>query len=110
MKNCAPCHGDKGQGIVGPNLTDEFWLHGGGIKNIFHTITEGVAGKGMISWKSQLAPKQIQQVASFILRLKGTNPPGAKDPQGDKWIEEPKSDSSATVMKDSSAVAPTKNL
>ncbi|MBK9638012.1 MAG: hypothetical protein IPO63_09395 [Bacteroidetes bacterium] len=54
-------------GSVGPNLTDDFWIHGGGIKNMFKVITEGVPAKGMISWKSQLTPKQIQQVASFIL-------------------------------------------
>ncbi len=101
-KNCVACHGNLGQGNVGPNLTDEFWLHGGGIKNIFNTITTGVPNKGMISWKAQLAPKQIQEVASFILTLKGTNPAGAKESQGEKWIEEVKIDSSAvTVLKDS---------
>ena len=85
QKNCLACHGDKGQGGVGPNMTDEYWLHGGGIKNIFHTISEGVPSKGMISWKSQLSPKQIQQVASFLMTLVGTNPPGAKEPQGDVY-------------------------
>jgi cytochrome c oxidase cbb3-type subunit 3 len=100
-KNCVACHGNSGQGNVGPNLTDEFWLHGGGIKNIFNTVTNGVPAKGMISWKAQLAPRQIQQVASFILTLKGTNPAGAKEPQGEKWVEEIKRDSSVTVMKDS---------
>jgi cytochrome c oxidase cbb3-type subunit 3 len=96
-KNCVACHGNLGQGNVGPNLTDEFWLHGGGIKNVFNTITTGVPNKGMISWKAQLAPKQIQQVASFILTLKGTNPAGAKEPQGEKWVEEMKTDSVAMV-------------
>jgi cytochrome c oxidase cbb3-type subunit 3 len=110
IKNCSACHGDRGQGIVGPNLTDEFWLHGGGIKNVFRTITEGVPGKGMISWKAQLAPKQIQQVASFILTLKGTKPDGAKEAQGEPWIEDSKPDSTTTVMRDSAAVAPSKNL
>jgi len=109
LKHCAACHGDKGQGIVGPNLTDEYWLHGGGIKNVFHTITEGVPNMGMISWKAHLAPKQIQEVASFILTMKGTNPAGAKEPQGDKWMEESKMDS-ATVMRDSAAAAIGKSL
>ncbi len=81
---CVACHGAAGQGGVGPNLTDEFWLHGGLVKNIFHTLTEGVPEKGMISWKKQLNPLQIQQMSSFILTLKGTNPPGAKAPQGEK--------------------------
>ncbi len=104
-KNCVACHGDKGQGTVGPNLTDDFWIHGGGIKNIFRTVTEGVPAKGMISWKSQLSPKQIQEVGSFILTLHGTNPPGAKEPQGDKWIEAgaAPSDSSSAVPADSAA-------
>jgi cytochrome c oxidase cbb3-type subunit 3 len=82
--NCAPCHGDKGQGVVGPNLTDDYWIHGGKINDIFKTIKYGVADKGMISWESKLTPKQIASVANFILSLKGTNPAGAKAPQGDK--------------------------
>jgi cytochrome c oxidase cbb3-type subunit 3 len=102
VKLCATCHGNEGQGNVGPNLTDQFWLNGGGIHNIFHTITEGVPAKGMISWKSQLSPKQIQKVASFILTLKGTSPQGAKEPQGDKWIEESKTDSATTATIDTS--------
>lgn len=88
QKLCAACHRNDGGGQVGPNLTDEFWLHGGGIKNIFKTITYGVPAKGMISWQSQLSPKQIQEVSSYILTLKGTNPPAPKEPQGDKWLEE----------------------
>jgi cytochrome c oxidase cbb3-type subunit III len=88
LKLCVACHRADGGGQVGPNLTDEFWIHGGGIKNVFKTITYGVPTKGMISWQSQLSPKQIQQVASFILTLKGTNPPGPKEPQGDIWVEE----------------------
>ncbi len=85
--NCVTCHGKEGQGGTGPNLTDDYWLRGGGIKNIFKVIKYGVPEKGMISWESQLSPKQIQQVASFILTLRGTNPPGAKEPQGELWTE-----------------------
>ena len=88
IKNCVPCHGPGGEGTVGPNLTDEFWIHGGGIKNVFKTITDGVPAKGMISWKTQLSPKQIQEVASFVLSLQGTKPANGKAPQGDKWVEE----------------------
>jgi len=80
--NCVACHGDKGQGGVGPNLTDKFWLHGGDIKSIFKTLTHGVPEKGMIAWNKTLNPLQIQKVASFILSLQGSNPPGAKEPQG----------------------------
>ncbi len=86
-KNCVTCHGANGEGKVGPNLTDEFWLHGCGIKNVFKTIKEGVPAKGMISWKTQLSPVEIQKVSSYILTLKGTNPAGAKEPQGDKCDE-----------------------
>ncbi|MFM2207850.1 MAG: hypothetical protein RL213_1825 [Bacteroidota bacterium] len=86
-KNCAACHKSDGGGNVGPNLTDDFWIHGGGIGNIFRTVTEGVPAKGMISWKSQLSPKQIQEVSSYVLTLHGTNPSGAKEPQGDLWKE-----------------------
>jgi len=86
-KNCVACHGTKAEGLVGPNLTDDYWIHGGGIKNLFKTITNGVPEKGMLSWKTQLKPKEIQEVASYVISLHGTNPPNAKPPQGDKWIE-----------------------
>lgn len=85
---CAACHGQKGEGTVGPNMTDEYWIHGGGIKNIFKTIKYGVPDKGMISWQSQLKPADMQKVASYILTLKGTNPPNPKAPQGTIWKED----------------------
>lgn len=84
---CVACHGENAEGKVGPNLTDEYWLHGSSVKEIFHTITEGVPEKGMIAWKNQLNPLQVQQVSSYILSLKGTNPPNAKEPQGTKTGE-----------------------
>jgi cytochrome c oxidase cbb3-type subunit 3 len=80
--NCIACHGDKGQGGVGPNLTDKFWIHGGDVKALFKTLTYGVPEKGMIAWNKTLNPLQIQKVASFILTLQGTKPAGAKEPQG----------------------------
>ncbi len=83
-KQCAVCHLAQGQGLVGPNMTDEFWIHGCSINDIFNIIVVGVPAKGMISWKDQLTPLQIQQVSSFILTLKGTNPPNPKEPQGEK--------------------------
>ncbi len=101
-KLCVACHGPDGGGLVGPNLTDEYWLHGGGIKNVFKTITEGVPAKGMISWKSQLSPKQIQEVASFVLSLKGTTPASPKAPQGDIWTDP---NAAATPAADSTVVA-----
>ncbi|MGN6648102.1 MAG: cbb3-type cytochrome c oxidase N-terminal domain-containing protein [Cytophaga sp.] len=82
-ENCAACHGKLGEGGVGPNFTDAYWLHGGDIKSVFKTIKYGVPEKGMIAWQTQISPVQIQQAASYILSLKGTNPPNAKAPQGE---------------------------
>lgn len=87
--NCAACHRADGGGQIGPNLTDEQWILGGGIKNIFHTLVNGGRdGKGMISWKGTLKPKEMQKVASYILSLKGSNPADPKAPEGDVWVEE----------------------
>ncbi|MFL9831537.1 cbb3-type cytochrome c oxidase N-terminal domain-containing protein [Flavobacterium sp. ST-87] len=87
--NCAACHRADAGGQIGPNLTDDHWILGGGIKNIFHTITNGGRdGKGMISWKGTLKPKEIQKIASYIMSLKGSNPKDPKAPDGDLWVEE----------------------
>ncbi|MBC7775792.1 MAG: c-type cytochrome [Phycisphaerae bacterium] len=95
---CAACHGQKGEGTVGPNFTDEQWIHGGGMKNVFKTIKYGVPDKGMISWSAQLKPIDIQKVASYILTLKGTNPPNPKAPQGEIW-KEAATDSTTLIVK-----------
>lgn len=84
-KNCAACHATDGGGLVGPNLTDKYWIHGGGIKNIFTVIKYGVPQKGMISWESQLNPNEMQAVASYIMTLEGTEPANPKAPEGDVW-------------------------
>ncbi|TDD77449.1 cbb3-type cytochrome c oxidase N-terminal domain-containing protein [Flavobacterium caseinilyticum] len=87
--NCAACHRADAGGQIGPNLTDDQWILGGGIKNVFHTLVNGGRdGKGMISWKGTLKPKEMQKVASYILSLKGSNPPDAKGPEGEVWVEE----------------------
>lgn len=84
--NCVACHKKGGAGGIGPNLTDKYWILGGGIKNVFHTISEGGrSGKGMIAWKASLKPSEIQEVASYVMSLQGTDPADAKEPQGDKW-------------------------
>ena len=94
--NCAACHRADGGGQIGPNLTDAHWILGGGIKNVFHTITNGGRdGKGMVSWKTNgMKPKEIQKVASYILSLQGSNPKDPKDPEGEIWVDEsaPKKD------------------
>lgn len=84
--NCMACHAIDGGGGIGPNLTDEYWILGGGIKNIYHTISEGGrAGKGMVPWKDELKPNQIAQLASYVLTLQDTTPSDPKEPEGDKW-------------------------
>jgi cytochrome c oxidase cbb3-type subunit 3 len=86
--NCIACHKADGGGGIGPNLTDSYWVLGGGIKNVFNTITEGGRpGKGMISWKSDLKPGEIAQVASFVLSLNGITPADPKEPEGELYID-----------------------
>ncbi|RZK19256.1 MAG: c-type cytochrome [Pedobacter sp.] len=102
--NCVVCHGDKGQGSIGPNLTDEFWLHGGGVNNVFKTIKYGVPDKGMISWEKTLSPKQISAVANFIMSLKDSKPEGAKAPQGDKYEEKDPQDNAMKSVDDSLSI------
>jgi len=87
-QQCQVCHLSKGEGLVGPNLTDEYWIHGGSIGDVYNIIVVGVPAKGMISWKDQLKPEEIQQVSSFILSLVGTNPPNAKAPEGELYVSE----------------------
>jgi cytochrome c oxidase cbb3-type subunit 3 len=96
-QSCMPCHGEHAQGNVGPNLTDDYWLHGGKISEIFKTIKYGVLAKGMPTWEKQLSPKQISDVANYIKSLRGTNPAGAKAPQGDKETDN-KAKASKTAM------------
>ncbi|HPF95772.1 MAG: cbb3-type cytochrome c oxidase N-terminal domain-containing protein [Flavobacteriaceae bacterium] len=87
--NCVACHKVDGGGGIGPNLTDHYWILGGGIKNVFHTITEGGRdGKGMIAWKQSLKPSEINQVASYVLTFQGTTPAEPKDPEGELWVDE----------------------
>ena len=86
-KYCVTCHGVNAEGKVGPNLTDAYWLHGGGIRNVYATIKNGVPAKGMISWKLVFTPKEIQQIASFVLSLQGMKPPGGKPPEGTLYAE-----------------------
>lgn len=97
--NCGACHGKLGEGGVGPNLTDEYWLHGGSIADVFKSIKYGWADKGMKSWKDDLSPVQMAQIASYIKSLQGTNPPNAKEKQGDQYIEQKAIESSAVSIK-----------
>ncbi|OIR12054.1 Cbb3-type cytochrome c oxidase subunit CcoP2 [mine drainage metagenome] len=85
---CAACHRPDGGGVVGPNLTDDYWIHGGNIKDIFKTIKYGYPDKGMKSWKDDYTPLQIEQLASYVKSLHGTNPPNPKEPQGTLYKED----------------------
>lgn len=86
MERCIVCHKEDGGGGIGPNLVDEYWILGGGINNVFNTISEGGRdGKGMVSWKTDLNPLEIAQVGSYILSLQGTIPNEPKAPEGKIW-------------------------
>jgi len=97
QERCAACHGNNAQGMVGPNLTDDYWLHGNKINDLFKTIKYGVQSKGMPTWESQLTPKQISNVANYIKSLHGSNPANPKEPQGDKMAEDNSSASTKEV-------------
>ena len=84
LQNCAACHGQEAQGTVGPNLTDEYWLHGGDVNDIYKTVKFGVPAKGMVPWQGKLTKDQLLEVSSYILSLQGSNPANAKEPQGEK--------------------------
>ena len=82
-QQCAVCHLADGGGSIGPNLTDNYWIHGGDIKSIYTTIKVGVPDKGMISWEAMLSPTQMSDVSNYIISLKGTTPANPKAPQGE---------------------------
>ena len=82
--NCMMCHGDRGQGLIGPNLADPFWIHGGSDEEIFDVITNGVPAKGMTPWGAILRPEQRAQLVAFIRSIAGSNPPGGKGPEGER--------------------------
>lgn len=88
LQHCAVCHGQLGEGGIGPNLTDEYWIHGGSIGDIFSVAKYGVIEKGMTPFRDVLPPKQMAQVSSFIKSMGGTDPPNAKEPQGELFVSE----------------------
>ena len=87
--NCVACHMPDGGGGIGPNLTDQYWILGGGIKNVFKTVSEGGRdGKGMIAWKQTLKPLEMAQVSSYVLGMQGTTPANPKAAEGEVWVDE----------------------
>ena len=94
---CWACHGKLGEGGAGPNLTDGYWLHKGSLNDIYQSIKHGYPDKGMQAWEKNFSAKEINYLAGYIKTLKGTNPPNAKTPQGDLFVEDASSDSSSVI-------------
>ena len=88
-RSCAPCHGVKAQGLIGPNLTDTRWLHGGTVEQVFQSITKGWPAKGMPPWGRALRPDELSALVSYVRSLQGSNPPNARPPEGDPFVAEP---------------------
>jgi cytochrome c oxidase cbb3-type subunit III len=84
VTNCVPCHRADGGGVIGPNLTDDFWIHGGRPTQILHTISAGVLDKGMPAWAATLKPDDLPAVTAYVMSLHDTHPAAAKEPQGVK--------------------------
>lgn len=104
--NCVSCHGASAEGKIGPNLTDQYWKHGGDIKDLFKTVKLGVTGTGMKSWKTDLSAMQMAQVTSYILSLQGTNPANGKAPEGTLYTAQADTTSAPSlVLPDSTATS-----
>nr|WP_294776335.1 cbb3-type cytochrome c oxidase N-terminal domain-containing protein [uncultured Flavobacterium sp.] len=103
---CAACHKADGGGVVGPNLTDDHWINGGGIKNVFKLIAEGSKNNPtMVGWAKTLGTTEVQKVASYVLSLQGTKPAGGKPAEGEKWVEEAAPSAEAAPVSDTTKVA-----
>ncbi|MFN8286203.1 MAG: cbb3-type cytochrome c oxidase N-terminal domain-containing protein [Chitinophagales bacterium] len=110
ITNCKPCHGENGEGIVGPNLTDDYWIHGGSMSEVFKSVKYGWPAKGMKSWEADLKPEEIKNVVSYIKTIHGTNPANAKAAEGTLYVEggaatTSATDSTAAVSSDSASTA-----
>jgi cytochrome c oxidase cbb3-type subunit 3 len=89
VRTCAPCHGERAQGLIGPNLTDDRWIHGGSVEQIFQTVAKGWPPKGMPPWGRALKPEELSALVSYVRSLQGSNPPNARPPEGDRVVPEP---------------------
>jgi cytochrome c oxidase cbb3-type subunit 3 len=99
LNTCASCHRKDGGGDIGPNLTDDYWKHGGTIKDIFKTVRHGVQGTNMIAWEGVISPEKMKNVSSYVLTLRGTNPANPKKPEGDLVKPETKPKVKADTVK-----------
>jgi cytochrome c oxidase cbb3-type subunit 3 len=89
VAKCATCHGMFGEGGIGPNLADDYWLHGAQLMDVYRTVREGVPAKGMVAWERQLRPAELLAVSAHVGSLLGSEPPNAKEPQGDQVARVP---------------------
>jgi cytochrome c oxidase cbb3-type subunit 3 len=87
-RSCAACHGERAQGLIGPNLTDEHWLHGGSVEQIFQTVAKGWPSKGMPPWGRALSRDELAAVVSYVRSVQGSNPPSARPPEGERFVAE----------------------
>lgn len=94
--NCVACHGPAGGGLIGPNLTDDYWIHGPTNQDIYRIITDGVLDKGMTPWESVLSPEERAHLVAYIRSLEGTDPPEAREPQGEYYGDGDETDSPTT--------------
>lgn len=102
VSKCATCHAAAGQGDACPNLTDDYWINGGSLLEIHETIRDGVSGKEMKSWLSELGPARVLHMTAYVGTLRGKNVPGGKKPEGKLYTppppgESPKSEEEATT-------------
>lgn len=104
---CVACHAAEGQGLVGPNLTDNYWIHGQGtLVDIHKVVADGVPEKGMISWKAMMSPKELQSVVAYVKTLQGTTPANPKAPQGHAIGGAPTLDAAATATGQAATATP----
>lgn len=88
-RSCAACHGERAQGLIGPNLTDDRWIHGGSVEQIFQSVAKGWPAKGMPPWGRAMKPDELAAVVSYVRSLQGSAPPNAKPAEGDPFAAEP---------------------
>lgn len=89
VRTCAACHGEQAQGLIGPNLTDDRWIHGGAVEQIFQSVAKGWPAKGMPPWGRVVTPEELAALVSYVRSIQGSNPPNARAPEGDRVVPEP---------------------
>jgi cytochrome c oxidase cbb3-type subunit 3 len=88
-RTCAACHGENAQGLIGPNLTDDRWIHGGTVEQVFQSVAKGWPAKGMPPWGRVVKPEELAALVSYVRSIQGSNPPNARAPEGEPAVPEP---------------------